>query len=66
MGWRLAVPGLPEGYEVVEQEDGLTLLDPGGRAIAQFGPMLSDLKVVVDAAWEDARRSPARVLQSAT
>lgn len=55
MGWKLDVPGLPEGYRVIEGEDGMTLLGPGDRVVAQFGPMLSALETVVGAAWEDAR-----------
>ncbi len=55
MGWRLAVPGLPEGYEVVEHEDGLRLIDPRGRVVAEFGPMLAGLDVIVSAAWDDVQ-----------
>jgi hypothetical protein len=53
MGWRLDVGGLPDGYVVVEHEDGLRLLGPRGRVIAEFGPMVSDLATVVSAAWDD-------------
>ncbi len=53
MGWRLALSGLPEGYEVVEHEDGLQLLGPGQRIVAEFGPLLPDLEVVKKVAWED-------------
>lgn len=63
MGWRLAVAGLPEGYAVVEHEDGLSLLDPRGRAIAEFGPMLADLATVVAAAREDAQAAIGGRLQ---
>lgn len=56
MGWRLAISGLPDGYQVLEKEDGLTLLDPAGRVVAEFGPMLSDLSVIVKAAWDDAQQ----------
>ncbi|MDR7521290.1 MAG: hypothetical protein QN168_02385 [Armatimonadota bacterium] len=55
MGWSIVLPGLPEGYEVVEQEDGLTLLDPRGTVVAVYGPMLSDLDQVMEAAWHHAR-----------
>jgi hypothetical protein len=61
MGWRLPVEGLPEGYCVVEQEDGLTVIDPLGRKVAEFGPMLDDLGAVVSAAWEDAAPGALRV-----
>jgi hypothetical protein len=54
MSWRLPVEGLPEGYQVIEKEDGLVLVNPGGRAVAEFGPMVADLGPVVAAAWEDA------------
>ena len=55
MGWRLAVPGLPDGYEVVEHEDGLSLIDPRERVVAEFGPMLAGLDVIVSAAWDDVQ-----------
>ncbi len=55
MGWRLVVLGLPDGYEVVEHEDGLSLVAPGGRLVAEFGPMVAGVDVVVSAAWEDAQ-----------
>jgi len=55
MGWRLVVPGLPEGYAVVEHEDGLSLIDPRERVVAEFGPMLAGLDVIVSAAWEDVQ-----------
>jgi len=58
MGWRLTLSGLPEGYEVVEHEDGLRLLGPGKRAVAEFGPLLNDLDLIRSAAWEDARSAP--------
>lgn len=56
MGWRLAVSGLPDGYQVLEREDGLTLLNPEGRVVAEFGPMLSDLSVIVKTAWDDVQQ----------
>lgn len=54
MSWRLPVEGLPDGYQVIEKEDGLVLVDPGGRAVAEFGPMVADLGAVIAAAWDDA------------
>lgn len=63
MGWKLDVPGLPEGYRVIEEEDGVTLLGPRDRVVAQFGPMLSALETVVGAAWEDARPTANEELQ---
>jgi hypothetical protein len=53
MGWRLEIPGLPEGYRVIEWEDGLTLVNPAGEVVAQFGPMLPALGMVVATAWDD-------------
>jgi hypothetical protein len=58
MGWRLTLSGLPEGYEVVEHEDGLRLHGPGKRVVAEFGPLLNDLDLVRSTAWEDARSAP--------
>jgi hypothetical protein len=58
MGWRLDVHGLPDGYEVIEHEDGLRLLGPRGRVIAEFGPMVMSLGTVISAAWDD--KQPAR------
>lgn len=55
MGWRLSIPGLPDGYEVVEHEDGLSLVAPGDRVVAEFGPMVADLDVIVSAAWDDTQ-----------
>lgn len=55
MGWRLALNGLPEGYEVVEHEDGVQLLGSENRIVAEFGPSLPDLEIVKSVAWEDAR-----------
>ncbi len=55
MGWSLALSGLPEGYEVVEHEDGLQLLAPEKRIVAEFGPLLPDLEIVRSIAWEDVR-----------
>ncbi len=54
MGWSLALSGLPEGYEVVEHEDGLQLLGPEKRVVAEFGPLLSGLDIVRSVAWDDA------------
>ena len=54
MGWRLPIRGMPEGYFVEEDEDGLTLRAPRGRIVAEFGPMVSSLDSVVKVAWEDA------------
>ncbi|MGH2404522.1 MAG: hypothetical protein ACRDGN_08660 [bacterium] len=62
MGWSLALSGLPEGYEVVEHEDGLQLLAPDKRIVAEFGPLLPDLEVVRSVAWDDAR-APVREAQ---
>ncbi len=63
MGWRLAVPELPDGYEVVEHEDGLRLIASGGRVVAEFGPMVADLTVIVSAARDDAEPSRKGRLQ---
>ena len=63
MGWRLALSGLPEGYEVVEHEDGLCLLGPESRVVAEFGPLLPDLEVVRSVAWDDARPAVKERLQ---
>jgi hypothetical protein len=63
MGWRLVVPGLPDGYEVVEHEDGLSLIGPGERRVAEFGPMVAGMGVVVSAAWEDVQQKRISRLQ---
>jgi|RhiMetdeSRZDD1v2_1073273.scaffolds.fasta_scaffold1755019_2 hypothetical protein len=55
MGWRLPIRGMPEGYFVEEDEDGLTLRAPRGRIVAEFGPMVSSLDSVVKVAWEDVQ-----------
>ena len=66
MGWRLALGGLPEGYGVVEHEDGLKLLGPRGDVVAEFGPLLPDLDIVRSIAWEDAGPSVKEKLQPVT
>jgi hypothetical protein len=48
---------MPEGYFVEEDEDGLTLRAPRGRVVAEFGPMVSSLDLIVRVAWDDARPS---------
>jgi hypothetical protein len=63
MGWTIRVSGLPEGYKIVEWEDGLSLLNPRGASIAEFGAMLVDLGVVLRAAWDDAGSSQGTELQ---
>lgn len=63
MGWKLDIPGLPEGYQAIEGEDGITLIGPRDRVVAQFGPMLSTLETVIAAAWDDARPSAGDELQ---
>ncbi|MGQ0570001.1 MAG: hypothetical protein ACT4P5_10805 [Armatimonadota bacterium] len=64
MGWRLAVSGLPEGYQVEEEEDGLTLRNPQGQVVAEFGPLVASMEVVVRAAWDDAQSVVEDRLQS--
>jgi hypothetical protein len=53
MGWKLPIQGMPEGYIVEEDEDGLTLRSPRGRVVAEYGPMVSSLDLIVRAAWDD-------------
>ena len=65
MGWKLDIPGLPEGYRAIEGEDGITLMGPRDSVVAQFGPMLSTLEAVVAAAWDDARPTTNEELQPA-
>lgn len=55
MGWRLTVSGLPEGYQVEEEEDGLTLRNAQGQVVAEFGPLVASMEVIIRAAWEDAQ-----------
>ncbi|MDQ7857792.1 MAG: hypothetical protein QN125_10775 [Armatimonadota bacterium] len=65
MSWRLPVEGLPDGYQVIEKEDGLVLVDPDGRAVAEFGPMVADLAAVVAAARDDAAQGGRGRMQPA-
>jgi hypothetical protein len=65
MGWKLDIPGLPEGYRVIEGEDGITLMGPRDTVVAQFGPMLSSLDAVVAAAWDDTRSAADEEFQPA-
>jgi hypothetical protein len=65
VGWKLDVPGLPEGYHVIEAEDGITLMGPQGIPVAHFGPMVSSLEAVVAAAWEDVRAGTKNRMQPA-
>jgi hypothetical protein len=64
MGWSLETTGLPEGYRIVEWEDGLTLLNAQGTVIAEFGAFIADLSVILGAAWDDAGPNSSPTLRA--